>query len=173
MAYAQRRSESPIKYKGYRYTLPIPRPPPPGKSRLSVCDFQAVVARLRQHRVNSLHIRPTEDLIDGALVLCRNSSICSLAQYVFQTLAEYELSLKIIRKDMSQHDVIKAMAEERGIKVVTLKNSYVSPSKNIVESILRFFSLSSPLPSFSEPEDRVDSTPWTVVIVLIVFLGKY
>jgi len=172
--FPQRRSESLIEYKGCRYALPTPRPPLPGRSKLSARDFQAVMARLRQHKANSLHILPfTDGPVDDALVLCRNSSICGLAQYVLQTLAEYELSLKIMTKDMSQHEVTRAMAEERGIKVMTLKNSHVSPSKNIVEKILRFFSLSSPLPSFSEPEDRVESTPWTIVIILIVFLGKY
>jgi len=165
-------SELPIEYRRIRYVLPSPRPPLPGRSDLSVREFQAVMTRLRRHNAKSLRIfSHVDDPIDETLVLCRSSSICGLAQYVFQTLAEYELHVKSSAKDMSQHKITEAMAEERRIKVPTMKNSHVSSSRAIVELILRFFALGPRLSSFSQPTDSTDPTPWAIIIILLVFLG--
>ena len=151
------------------YELPTPKPPLPGGQELSINDFRKVMTRLSETRANVIRRTPAPD---NGLMLCRSGSVCGLAQFVFQTLSEYEISLKNMAEDDSRDAVIEAMATERRIKRRTLINSHINPSGSLVRNILHWLSPQPTLPSFFKPANALNPIPWAVIIILIVFLGK-
>jgi len=121
------------------------------------------VTRLRK---NEAHKREISHLSDDPLVLYRSSSVHGLAQFVLRIISEYEL-------DLTEDSTPKvAMAEERRIQKRTLVNKYVKPSGSLVKDLLKWLAPHGAPSSFTHSEDIPDSTPWALVIILIVFLGK-
>ena len=128
---------------------------------ISVGDFRTVMMPIESCNAN--RITTMHDCVDP-VALWRSSFVCGLASYVHQIISEYELDLL---EDDSRVEALESMARERGIKRETLLRNHVKLSGDFVKGILHQLVPGLSPTSFADTSSDI---PWTVVIVLIVFL---